>query len=204
MQSLSWYSTLPPPRKAATDNTYVNGHDWIPIKLYLQSNQWAEFGLPTLPLMQEWWHIWQKWLTDRGVHLLPESKTQFQALTKCATSGNLLNSLCARIFIFKMETVNIMYLKGLLWESKPCRQMLTTVTGTHKYAINISCLHHDLHHHHLRQLTDRIVSTAWDEGQECALQRESIFHGSAQMHNNIPSTHPPLPKCQGKLDIFLY
>lgn len=39
-------------RKEATNNTYVNGHDWTPIKLYLQNNQWARSGLPTLPLIK--------------------------------------------------------------------------------------------------------------------------------------------------------
>lgn len=154
--------------------------------------------LPTLPLMQEWEHIRQRWLSDGGVHLPPGSRTQFQTLSTRTTSGNLLTSPCSRILIFKMERGNITYLEALLWESKPCWQMLRTVTGTHQYTINSSCLHHDPRHHHLCTLTDRTVSMAEDNGHECALQREGIFHGSAQICNDIPSTHSPLTKCQGR------
>ena len=81
--------------------------------------------------------------------------------------------------------------------------MISTVTGTWKCTINTSCLHRHLPcRHHLSHLTDRMVSITWDNGHERALQREGLFHLSAQMRNNIPSTHSSLPKCQGKLDIF--
>lgn len=101
-------------------------------------------------------------------------------------------------FNFKVERVILWALRDCREDQiKSCWQMLSTVTEC-KCTIYTSCLHHHLpRRHRLDQWTDRTVSITWDNGHECALRREGIFHWSAQMQNNIPSTPSSLSKCRG-------